>query len=97
MNTAVSISKNCGILQDDKKVIIWNNHSLTTMEQQWKELLSFDHLEEYSIVMTGVVLSSLLGSDLCKSVFKQLIKVHSVICCRVTPKQKVVVIHNNHP
>ena len=96
VNTAISISKNCGILQDDKKVIIWNNHNPTIMEQQWKELLSYDHPEDYSIVMTGVVLSSLLGSDLCKSIFKQLIKVHSVICCRVTPKQKVIVFHINH-
>ena len=96
MNTAISISKNCGILQDDKKVIIWNNHNPTIMEQQWKELLSYDHPEDYSIVMTGVVLSSLLGSDLCKSIFKQLIKVHSVICCRVTPKQKVFLFHINH-
>lgn len=96
VNTAVSISKNCDIIQENTKVIVWNNHNPSIMEQQWKDLVALEHPEEFSVVMTGVVLSSLLGSDSCKPVFKQLVKVHSVICCRVTPKQKVlsfIIVH----
>ena len=89
MITATNIGKNCNIISNSNQLIFMNSHDLSVIEKQIEEVSNLEKPEEYSVVLTGVVLSMILNTKQGKQLFKALLKVHSIVCCRVTPKQKV--------
>ena len=47
-------------------------------------------LNRMVVVLSGYALATVFGnSTICDSFFKLLVQCKSVLCCRVTPKQKV--------
>lgn len=91
VNTALNISKNCAIIGEDSSLIIMNSHDKAVIQKQIEQISAHPKPETISVIMTGYVLSTILNTAGCKDFFKSLVKVHSVVCCRVTPKQKVYI------
>lgn len=89
MNTAVNISRNCGIVRETDTVIVMNSHDAQDIQKQIQMISTLENPKEHSVVITGAVLASVLHSDKVKVFVKSLLKVNSIICSRVTPKQKV--------
>lgn len=68
-----------------------NSHESAVIQKQMDQVMSLENPNHTSVIITGSVLSAVLADTRCKAFFQALLKVQSVICCRVTPKQKVMI------
>eukprot|EP00002_Diphylleia_rotans_P038240 TRINITY_DN867_c0_g1_i12.p1 TRINITY_DN867_c0_g1~~TRINITY_DN867_c0_g1_i12.p1 ORF type:complete len:1187 (+),score=232.09 TRINITY_DN867_c0_g1_i12:63-3623(+) len=97
--TAINIGYACGLLNDSMKLIVVNHSTpestKQSIEEQMKELnLSSGNVvvDNLALIIDGETLRFALDEKI-KFLFLDLAKVCcSVICCRVTPRQKALVV-----
>ncbi|ORX95023.1 phospholipid-translocating P-type ATPase [Basidiobolus meristosporus CBS 931.73] len=94
--TVIKIGKSSRLLSADMEVIILNGHSESDCRKKIGKIEKFldnDEADLNALVVNGEALVYILGNDLLIDRFLRISeKCHSVICCRVTPLQKSLVV-----
>ena len=90
VTTSIQIARHCGILRgDDTRIVRLEGTSDSEIRQKWDAIQQQSDLAEMCLVLTGHSLAHILTWPVCRDFFKTAILFDSVLCCRVTPKQKV--------
>lgn len=98
METAENIARSCKLIQQDMTLMSFSEKSLEYINKKMIENLEIVQLckrenRKRSLVVDGEALSIIESSPELSSNFVQLTKdCDSVVCCRVTPKQKAAVV-----
>ncbi|ORY05432.1 phospholipid-translocating P-type ATPase, partial [Basidiobolus meristosporus CBS 931.73] len=94
--TAIKIGKSSRLLSADMEVMILNGRSEVDCEKKMAKIENFLENQEIGVnalVVNGEALVYVLGQDALIDKFLKIAeKCHSVICCRVTPLQKSLVV-----
>ncbi|KAI8138834.1 hypothetical protein BJV82DRAFT_279232 [Fennellomyces sp. T-0311] len=98
--TAINIGYSCKLLNEEMSLIICNedNHWDTKnfLEKKLKEINDVlnrgDELEPLALIIDGRALTFALEKDIEKIMFELAVMCKAVICCRVSPLQKALVV-----
>ncbi|KAL1926205.1 hypothetical protein VTP01DRAFT_6070 [Rhizomucor pusillus] len=98
--TAINIGYSCKLLNEEMSLIVCNedNHWDTKnfLEKKLKEINDVlnrgDELEPLALVIDGRALTFALEKDIEKVMFELSVMCKAVICCRVSPLQKALVV-----
>ena len=89
VETAITIGMSCGLITRDMDVVLVQVIDLEGLK------MAIGHLktnENTCIVIDGVSMGLLWGSDLLETFKIAAMQCRSVLCCRVSPKQKALVV-----
>ena len=91
MITAIIVSRSCGLIDEKDECIIINEENAKESVEKCISRIQSSDVNRLVIVLSGYLLSQVKGilEMNSKELFRWLCKCKSVICCRVTPKQKV--------
>ncbi|OZJ05495.1 hypothetical protein BZG36_01897 [Bifiguratus adelaidae] len=98
--TAINIGYSCKLLNDEMSLIVCNEEShwetksfLDKKLQDIETVLSRgDDMEPLALVIDGKALTFALEKDIEKSFLDLAVKCKAVVCCRVSPLQKALVV-----
>ncbi|KAI7850667.1 hypothetical protein BDC45DRAFT_546515 [Circinella umbellata] len=98
--TAINIGYSCKLLNEEMSLIVCNedNHWDTKnfLEKKLKEITDVinrgDELEPLALIIDGRALTFALEKDIEKIMFELSVMCKAVICCRVSPLQKALVV-----
>ncbi|GAO48796.1 phospholipid-translocating P-type ATPase [Saitoella complicata NRRL Y-17804] len=96
--TAINIGMSCKLISEDMSLIVINEESFAgTQEHMQKKLSQLQshadgELESLALVIDGKSLTYALEKDLEKTFFDLTMMCKAVICCRVSPLQKALVV-----
>ena len=90
METSLQISRQCRILQcDETKLLRLEGSSPAELRSRWDAAKVSLTPAGRTLVLTGRSLATVFSWTDCLEFFKTAVQFDSVVCCRVTPKQKV--------
>ncbi|KAI8073828.1 hypothetical protein BC940DRAFT_289308 [Gongronella butleri] len=98
--TAINIGYSCKLLNEDMSLIVCNEDShwetKTFLEKKYKDITDVinrgEELEPLALVIDGRALTFALEKDIEKIFFDLAVLCKAVICCRVSPLQKALVV-----
>ncbi|KAI8985235.1 hypothetical protein BDB01DRAFT_843042 [Pilobolus umbonatus] len=98
--TAINIGYSCKLLNEDMSLIICNEEShwetKSFIEKKLRDIDSFrsknEEIESLGLIIDGRALTFALERDIEKIFFDLSVLCRSVICCRVSPLQKAMVV-----
>ena len=91
MITAINVSRACGLIDTKDELIMLPEENATESVKQCISRIQLGNADSLVVVLSGYLLSQLKGmKDVSyKELFQCLCLCKSVLCCRVTPRQKV--------
>ena len=91
MITAINVSRACGLIDTKDELIMLPEENATESVKQCISRIQLGNADSLVVVLSGYLLSQLKGmKDVSyKELFECLYLCKSVLCCRVTPRQKV--------
>ncbi|KAI8331670.1 hypothetical protein BC941DRAFT_360157 [Chlamydoabsidia padenii] len=98
--TAINIGYSCKLLNEDMSLIVCNedNHWDTRnfLEKKYKDIMEVmsrgEEMEPLALVIDGRALTFALEKDIEKLFFDLAVLCKAVVCCRVSPLQKALVV-----
>lgn len=94
--TAINIGFSCFLITPSTKLIVMRGRTLEQTLEEIQEsltkLIESDDGQEYGLVIDGTTLEFALGDLANKEFYKLGLGCKTVICCRVSPAQKVRII-----
>eukprot|EP00743_Colponemidia_sp_Colp-15_P002993 GILK01003236.1.p1 GENE.GILK01003236.1~~GILK01003236.1.p1 ORF type:complete len:1259 (+),score=240.27 GILK01003236.1:51-3779(+) len=91
--TAINIALSCSLLDADMHLFVLNEKSRSaTMDSLEKYLQNASKYDEKALIVDGPTLTYALDAELKLSFFNLAKQCSSVICCRVSPLQKALVV-----
>ncbi|CAO3618575.1 unnamed protein product [Cunninghamella echinulata] len=97
--TAINIGYSCKLLQEDMDLMICTADDYETTKNILNQKLidihaqkSHDHQEPLAFIIDGKALTYALEKDLEKTFYDIAVQCKAVICCRVSPLQKALVV-----
>lgn len=101
LETAENIGRSCSLIQPDFSILRINFPPQTSEDEIKDDLievhevarLSLANNKKKALLIEGTPLASILANEILKDIFLDIIeKCETVICCRMTPKQKAEVV-----
>lgn len=92
--TAISIARSCHIIQPSDSIVVLNGNSLSKAQEAITKAINEVQKREgsYALVINGSTLTHVLCDELCGEFYNLAKDCKTVLCCRVSPKQKSKVV-----
>ena len=94
MITAINVSRSCGLIAPKDEMVILPEENATESVRQCISRIQSGNADSLVVALSGYLLSQVKGMTgvSLNELFQCLCQCKSVLCYRVTPRQKVIVL-----